>query len=52
AAAGGGARTAHFEGTLLGKSLIALKTGATVDGRLLSQTAVTLQKNTVTEPTR
>ncbi|WBM80914.1 DUF3494 domain-containing protein [Cryobacterium breve] len=44
--------TAHFEGTVLGKSLIALKTGATVDGRLLSQTAVTLQKNTVTEPTR
>ena len=42
--------TAHFEGTVLGKSLVALKTGATVDGRLLSQTAVTLQKNTVTEP--
>ncbi|WP_416347634.1 ice-binding family protein, partial [Cryobacterium sp. RTC2.1] len=41
---------AHFEGTVLGKSLVALKTGATVDGRLLSQTAVTLQKNTVTEP--
>ena len=42
--------TAHFEGVVLGKTLIAMKTGATINGRLLSQTAVTLQMNTVTEP--
>ncbi|TFB96143.1 ice-binding family protein [Cryobacterium sp. HLT2-28] len=44
--------TAHFEGTILGKTLIAMKTGATINGRLLSQTAVTLQSNTVTEPAK
>jgi hypothetical protein len=42
--------TAHFEGIVLAKSLIAVKTGASVNGRLLSQTAVTLQKNAITEP--
>ena len=42
--------TAHFEGTILSKTLIAMKTGASINGRLLSQTAVTLQSNTVTEP--
>ena len=42
--------TAHFEGVLLAKTLIAVKTGATVNGRLLAQTEVTLQKNTVTQP--
>lgn len=41
---------AHFEGVVLSKSLIAVKTGATVNGRLLSQTAVTLQMNAVTQP--
>ncbi len=35
--------TAHFEGVLLGKTLIAVNTGATVNGRLFAQTAVTLQ---------
>ncbi|MFT6478659.1 MAG: hypothetical protein ACJAZY_000159 [Spirosomataceae bacterium] len=43
--------TSHLEGTLLGKTSIAVQTGATVHGRLLAQTAVTLQKNTVTNPT-
>ena len=43
--------TAHFEGVVLAKTLIAVKTGASVNGRLLAQTAVTLQKNTVTQPT-
>ena len=43
--------TAHFEGVLLAKNLIAVKTGASVNGRLLAQTEVTLQKNTVTQPT-
>lgn len=42
--------TAHFEGIVLAKTMVAAKTGATVNGRLLAQTAVTLQKNTVTEP--
>ena len=41
---------AHFEGILLGKTVIALNTGATVNGRLLAQTAVTLQMNPVTQP--
>ncbi|MFT5250454.1 MAG: 6,7-dimethyl-8-ribityllumazine synthase, partial [bacterium] len=43
--------TSHFEGTLLGATSIAVQTGATVNGRLLAQTAVTLQMNTVTIPT-
>ena len=42
--------TAHFEGVILAKTLISVQTGATVNGRLLAQTAVTLQKNTVTQP--
>jgi hypothetical protein len=42
--------TSHFEGTLLGKTSIAVQTGATVNGRLLAQTAVTLQMNTVVMP--
>jgi hypothetical protein len=42
--------TSHFEGILLGATSIAVQTGATVNGRLLAQTAVTLQMNTVTEP--
>ena len=42
--------TAHFEGVLLAKTMVAVKTGASVNGRLLAQTAVTLQKNSVTQP--
>ena len=42
--------TAHFEGTILAKTMIAMKTGASTNGRLLAQTAVTLQQNTVTRP--
>ena len=44
--------TAHFEGVALAKTLIAANTGASVNGRLLAQTAVTLQMNTVTQPAR
>jgi hypothetical protein len=44
--------TAHFEGIALAKTLIAANTGASVNGRLLAQTAVTLQMNTVTQPAR
>jgi hypothetical protein len=42
--------TAHFEGIVLGKTLIAVNTGASVNGRLFAQTAVTLQMNRVTQP--
>lgn len=41
---------AHFEGTILSKTMIAMNTKASINGRLLAQTAVTLQMNTVTEP--
>ena len=44
--------TAHFEGILLAKTLIAVNTGASVTGRLLAQTAVTLQMNAVTQPAK
>jgi Ice-binding-like len=42
--------TAHFEGIILAKTMIAVNTGASVNGRLLAQTAVTLQMNAVTQP--
>jgi hypothetical protein len=42
--------TSHMEGIVLCKSLIALQTGASINGRLFAQTAVTLQKNAVTQP--
>jgi hypothetical protein len=44
--------TAHFEGIVLAKTMIAVNTGASVNGRLLAQTAVTLQMNAVTQPAR
>jgi FlaG/FlaF family flagellin (archaellin) len=40
----------HFEGTILGKTSLSLQTGASMNGRLLAQTAVTLQMNTITRP--
>jgi hypothetical protein len=42
--------TAHFEGTILSKTMIAMKTHASINGSLLAQTAVTLQMNAVTKP--
>lgn len=42
--------TAHFEGVALGKTLVAAKTGASANGRLFAQTAVTLEMNTLTQP--
>jgi hypothetical protein len=42
--------TSHFEGNILGQTAINMKTGATMNGRMLAQTAVTLQMNTVVEP--
>jgi hypothetical protein len=42
--------TAHMEGVILAQTQITLKTGATANSRLLAQSAVTLQANTVTQP--
>lgn len=42
--------TSHFEGTILGMTGINLQTNATINGRMLAQTAVTLQMNTVKQP--
>jgi hypothetical protein len=42
--------TSHFEGIILGKTSINLQTGASINERLLAQTAVTLQMNAVTKP--
>lgn len=42
--------TSHFEGNILGKTAIRMRTGATINGRLLAQTAVTLEMNTVVKP--
>jgi hypothetical protein len=44
--------TAHFEGIVLGKTMIAVNTGASVNGRLLAQTAITLQMSPVTQPAK
>jgi hypothetical protein len=42
--------TANFKGVVLCQTLIAMNTGAVMNGRALAQTAVTLQMNAVTEP--
>jgi hypothetical protein len=42
--------TSHFEGILLSQTAINLKTGATMNGRLLAQSAVSLDSSTVTQP--
>ena len=42
--------TSHFEGIILAQKAISLATGASINGRLLAQTAVTLDSNTVTAP--
>jgi len=44
--------TASFKGVVLCKTLIAMNTGAVMNGRALAQTAVTLQMNAVTEPAK
>jgi len=42
--------TAHFEGVVLTQTAATLQTGASINGRLLAQTAVNLDGNTVVEP--
>src|SRR5450631_1548199 len=42
---------AHFEGVVLAQTMIAVKTSASANARLLAQTAVTLEMNDITEPT-
>lgn len=42
--------TSHFEGNILSQTGINLKTGASINGRMMAQTAVTLQMNTVKIP--
>jgi len=40
----------HFEGILLSKTTVVLQTGATMNGRILAQTAVTFQKAVLIQP--
>ena len=42
--------TADFKGIVLGQTLMAMSTGAVMNGRVLVQTACTLDANAVTEP--
>jgi len=42
--------TSHVEGIFMCQTAITMQTGASVNGRLLAQTAVVLDQNTVTQP--
>ncbi len=42
--------TADFKGIILSQTLVSMNTGAKMHGRLLAQTAVTLDANAVTQP--
>jgi len=42
--------TVHFNGNILSMTLVSVNTGSTVTGRLLGQTAVTLNAATVVLP--
>ncbi len=42
--------TVQFQGNILSKTLISVNTGSTVNGRLLAQTAVTLNASSVVKP--
>jgi hypothetical protein len=44
-----GANT-HFKGVILGQTAITFGTSSTLDGRMLAQSAVTLDMTTVTVP--
>ena len=42
--------TSHFEGIVLCQTMIDLRTGASIEGRLMAQTAANLDSSTVTQP--
>jgi hypothetical protein len=42
--------TSHCEGVILAKASIALATGASINGRLMAQTAVTIDSSKIVEP--
>ena len=42
--------TAHFEGVVLTQTSVNLQTGASINGRLLAQTAITIDGSTVVQP--
>lgn len=42
--------TSKFKGIIQSQTAITMKTGATIDGRLMAGTAVNLDQNTVTQP--
>ena len=42
--------TSHFEGNVLTATAAAMHTGASINGRLLAQTAITLESSTVVKP--
>jgi len=44
------ASTSHAEGIVLSKTAIHMGPGASINGRLLAQTAVSIESTTVTEP--
>lgn len=44
------ATTSHFEGIILTKTAVVVQTGASIIGRMLAQTAVTIDGNAVTVP--
>jgi hypothetical protein len=41
---------AHFEGIIMSQTTVIFKTGASMNGRALAQTAVVLDQNTITKP--
>jgi hypothetical protein len=45
-----GIATARGEGVILCQAAITLRTGASINGRLLAQTAVNIESSTVVEP--
>jgi hypothetical protein len=42
--------TSQFQGVIMSETSIAMKTGASIIGRLLAATAISLDQNTVTQP--
>lgn len=42
--------TSHLEGIVLTQTSVTLRTGASVDGRILAQTAVDIDGSTVVQP--